>query len=84
NPIIIGWVNYQKHNVSSESFQRLDFDIYQCLWQWCVRRHPKKGRRWVANKYFHTFGSRSWIFSVPTADTMENGEPFYLRFKYAS
>lgn len=84
NPIIIGWVNYQKHNVSTEAFQRLDFDIYQCLWQWCIRRHPKKGRKWIANKYFHTFGSRSWIFSVPTVDTMENGEPFYLRLKYAS
>lgn len=31
NPIIRGWVNYQKYNVSSEAFEKLDHDIYKAL-----------------------------------------------------
>ena len=84
NPIIIGWVNYQKYNVSSKAFEKLDYEIYKCLWDWCVRRHPKKGRKWISKKYFHTIGNRTWTFSVATGDRMENGEKYYLRLKYAT
>ncbi|HGI1933910.1 TPA: group II intron maturase-specific domain-containing protein, partial [Streptococcus agalactiae] len=84
NPIIIGWVNYQKYNVSSKAFEKLDYEIYKSLWTWCVRRHPKKGRKWIAKKYFHTIGNRTWTFSVATGEKMENGEKYYLRLKYAT
>ena len=84
NPIIIGWINYQKYNVSSKAFEKLDYEIYKCLWNWCVRRHPKKSRKWIAKKYFHTIGNRTWTFSVATGDRMENGEKYYLRLKYAT
>ncbi|WP_107571697.1 group II intron reverse transcriptase/maturase [Clostridioides difficile] len=84
NPIIIGWVNYQKYNVSSKAFEKLDYEIYKSLWTWCVRRHPKKGRKWIAKKYFHTIGNRIWTFSVATGDRMENGEKYYIRLKYAT
>ncbi len=50
NPIIRGWVNFQKFNVSAKAFEKLDYEIWQSLWSWCKRRHPKKGRRWVAKK----------------------------------
>ena len=36
NPIIIGWVNYQKYNVSSKAFEKLDYEMYKSLWTWCV------------------------------------------------
>lgn len=42
NPIISGWVNFQKYNVSSQVSERFDFDVWRCLWQWCKRRHPKR------------------------------------------
>lgn len=84
NPIIIGWVNYQKYNVSSKAFEKLDYEIYKSLWTWCVRRHPKKGRKWIAKKYFHTIGNRTWTFSAATGEKMENGEKYYLRLKYAT
>ena len=63
NPIIRGWVNFQKHNVSSETFERLDYDIWRSLWRWCKRRHPKKSHKWIAKKYFHQNGNRTWTFS---------------------
>lgn len=84
NPIIRGWVNYQKFNVSAEAFEKLDYEIWQCLWQWCKRRHPKKSRKWIAKKYFHAIGNRTWTFSVPTDGKMENGEDYYIRLIYAT
>lgn len=84
NPIIRGWVNFQKFNVSAKAFEKLDYEIWQSLWTWCKRRHPKKGRRWVAKKYFHTIGNRTWTFSVPTKDKMENGEDLFIRLIYAT
>ena len=71
NPIIRGWVNFHKHNVSSEAFEHLDFDIWRSLWRWCRRRHPKKGRKWVASKYFRTNGNRTWSFGVQVSKKKE-------------
>ena len=29
NPVIRGWGNFQKHNVSSQAFERFDFDVWR-------------------------------------------------------
>ena len=84
NPIITGWINYQKYNVSSKAFEKLDYEVYKCLWKWCVRRHPKKSRKWIAKKYFHIIGNRTWTFSVATERKIKNGEKYYLCLKYAT
>lgn len=84
NPIIRGWVNYQKYNVSSKAFEKLDYEIWQALWKWCKRRHPKKSRKWIARKYFHTIGNRTWTFSAKTDGKMENGEDYYVRLIYTT
>ncbi len=63
NPIITGWANYHQSVVSSEIFQKLDHIIWNMLWHWAKRRHPNKPKQWIANKYWHTFGNRSWVFS---------------------
>ena len=34
------------------------------LWQWAVRRHPNKGRKWIKDKYFKTRGARNWVFTA--------------------
>lgn len=64
NPVIRDWVNYRKYNVSSKSFDRLNFDIWRALWKQCCRRHKRKGKYWIAAKYFHYIGNRAWTFSV--------------------
>ena len=71
NPVIRGWVNFQKYNVSSQAFERFDFDVWRCLWRWCKRRHPKKSHKWIARKYFRRVGTRNWTFSVNMADSFE-------------
>lgn len=52
NPIIRGWANYYKHVVSSKIFNTLDHKIWQRIWKWAKRRHPRKGRKWIVSKYF--------------------------------
>jgi RNA-directed DNA polymerase len=64
NPIIRGWANYHRHVVAKETFSWVDYQIWQKLWQWCKRRHPNKGRRWIKDRYFHTIKSRNWVFAV--------------------
>ena len=34
------------------------------LWRWAKRRHPDKRNTWVANKYWHSGGTRKWVFST--------------------
>lgn len=64
NPIITGWSNYHQGVVSKETFQLLDHRIWNILWKWAKRRHPMKSRTWIINKYWHTKGTRKWVFST--------------------
>ena len=84
NPIIRGWVNNQRYVVSSKVFSTVDYEIYKCLWQWAKRRHKKKGRKWIAQKYWHHIGSRQWAFSVPYESQSTQSEPLYCKLEYAT
>lgn len=52
NPKIRGWANYHRHVVSKRIFNRVDHEIFSCLWRWARRRHPKKNLRWIKRKCF--------------------------------
>jgi RNA-directed DNA polymerase len=67
NPVITGWANYYKGCNASDTFRKADYLIFQKLWAWALRRHPKKGRYWIANKYFRTIKNQNWRFAVDTA-----------------
>ena len=84
NPMITGWVNFHKHNVSSKAFEYVDFQIWKALWRWAKRRHKNKGRKWIAARYWRTEGNRTWTFSAKTASKKENGENYYVDLKYAT
>ncbi|KAA6309961.1 hypothetical protein EZS27_038650 [termite gut metagenome] len=62
NPVIVGWVNYYKNCVASDTFRKADYLIFEKLWQWARRRHPKKGKNWIADKYFTRIKNRNWCF----------------------
>ncbi|MCM1988046.1 group II intron reverse transcriptase/maturase [Methanococcoides seepicolus] len=64
NPIITGWSNYHQGVSAKETFNLIDFKIWNMLWKWAKRRHPKKSRTWIAHKYWHTNGKRNWVFST--------------------
>jgi RNA-directed DNA polymerase len=84
NPVIRGWVNNQRFVVSSEIFSKVDYQIYKCLWRWALRRHKRKSRKWIAKRYFHQIGTRSWTFSYKTTSVMDDGKPYYLCLEYAT
>ena len=70
NPMIRGWALFHRHVSSARAYARVDSAIFQALWAWARRRHPNKGARWVRKRYFHTVGTRHWVFSgtVPGTD----------------
>ena len=70
NPVIRGWANYHQNQVAKETFNNVDSAIWKQLWQWSCRRHPKKSKKWIKDKYFMSEGLRNWVFgsTVKTED----------------
>lgn len=64
NPIISGWSNYHQGIVAKATFSTIDHLIWKMLWKWAKRRHPYKNKEWIRHKYWHTYETRSWIFST--------------------
>ncbi len=68
NPIIRGWAQYHRHVVSSVVFSKMDAWIWRVIWRWSVRRHPKKPKSWIKQRYFVREGTRDWIFVDQRSD----------------
>ena len=66
NPIIRGWGAYHRNQNAKRTFAQLDHRIFWALWRWAKRRHPRKGRRWIREKYFRKGKSRTWVFALGT------------------
>lgn len=64
NPVLRGWANYHHPVVAKEALNRMDTLIFRALWRWARRRHNNKGARWVKDRYFHSIGSRNWVFAA--------------------
>lgn len=64
NPILRGWSENYKHVVSKQVFAYVSSQIWKMLWKWCLRRHPNKGKYWVAKKYFSSHGNVNWKFQA--------------------
>lgn len=62
NPIIKGWTNYHAAVCSKKTFSKLDHLTYLKLRAWAHYRHPGKGKRWIAAKYWHPERGR-WRFA---------------------
>jgi RNA-directed DNA polymerase len=59
-------------------FSRVDSIIWKSLWRWCKRRHPKKSRQWIAERYFRTVGGRSWVFACDVQNRKGEDVPLLL------
>lgn len=72
NPKIKGWAMYHRHICAKQTFSQVDHAIFQALWRWAVRRHPHKGNRWIADKYFTkvpgVYGGNRWVFFGEVSD----------------
>lgn len=70
NPQIRGWALYHRHVVS------------KAIWKWARRRHWRKPRRWVKDKYFPDQGPNRWVFTGYLKD--EEGQEQVVRLLAAS
>ena len=82
NPMITGWGNYYKHGATRDAFHWADHQIFNALWQWAKRRHSKKGKRWVADKYWHVSKGKGWHFA--SYFKKPNGKQDSLKLKLLS
>ena len=82
NPIIRGWANYYCYSSAKETFNYVDYRIWLMVWQWCLRRHPKKGKQWVRHRYFMKIGKRDWIFGERKENTLLFSRSFPAGVKY--
>lgn len=64
NEQIRGWTNYHQSVCASDAFAYLDYVLYELLWRWAKRRHPKKNKWWISTRYWHRVGNRNWVFST--------------------
>jgi RNA-directed DNA polymerase len=65
NPIIRGWAAYYRGVVSKEVFATVDHHLWRLAYQWALRAHPNKPKRWVVDRYFGQFNSSrtdKWVF----------------------
>ena len=62
NPMIKGWGNYYRYGATRDAFHHVDNQIFNALWQWAKRRHSKKGKHWIADRYWHELRGKKWQF----------------------
>lgn len=68
NPIIRGWAAYYSMVVSKRTYSKVDSCIYQQLFAWAKRRHPKQNHQQIAHKYWSTVGNDHWVFTNKQLD----------------
>ncbi len=82
NPIIRGWANYYCYSSAKETFNYIDYRIWKLLWQWCLRRHTDKGKRWIKHRYFMNIDKRTWIFGERKENALLFNRSFRAGVKY--
>jgi len=64
NPIIRGWALSKRSQISSKTFQDLDFYLFLHLWKWARKRHPKMSKYKLKEMYWHIVKSNNWVFGI--------------------
>jgi RNA-directed DNA polymerase len=82
NPMIRSWANYHRHVAAKATYVGVDHHIWQALWRWARRRHPRKSAGWVREKYFRILDHRHWVFATEARD--RRGVPRLLALRSAS
>ena len=65
NPIIRGWANYYRTQVSAAAFGKLDPYLWRLTLKWATRSHQNKPMRWIIPRYFGRFNKTRqdrWVF----------------------
>jgi RNA-directed DNA polymerase len=58
----------------------IDSEIFLALKRWCLKRHSRKGKRWLTHKYFTRVGNDNWRFYCIEKDSSSKSKRLlYLR-----
>jgi RNA-directed DNA polymerase len=68
NPLLRGFANYYRGAVSKETFSYIENRVWHYLYRWAKRRHPNKSKKWVFERYFHSFRGRKGTFMCRGTD----------------
>jgi RNA-directed DNA polymerase len=79
NSRLTGWVNYYRTSVSSKVFSTIDHELFLALLRWGMKRHARKGKRWIVKHYFTTLGGNHWRFYCTIKDKDGKQKPLYLK-----
>jgi RNA-directed DNA polymerase len=60
NQRIRGWAMYYRFCRAHVAFQHVTAILWWWVWRWCVRRHPKKGKRWIFWNYYACESGKKW------------------------
>jgi RNA-directed DNA polymerase len=63
NAKIGGWTRYHRTVAAAKTFDHCEYILFLQLQQWARYRHPNKGKRWVAHKYWHVDNGNGWLFT---------------------
>lgn len=67
NEITKGWAEYHHCVCAKSTFSLIDHRLWEMLWKWAKRRHPKKNHKWIKARYWKNSGNRNWIFRTDAA-----------------
>ena len=81
NQQIKGWTMYHRYAASKRTFTYVDHRIFQIVCRWCLRRHPKKGRRCISKTYFPPDDHRHCVFTSTLRD--HKGQSWPIQFMAA-
>ena len=73
NQQLRGWANYHQSVCAKDAFQLVHNTLYEMLWRWAKRRHPEKNRKWISARYWHSKGTRNWVFSAENIQLLQMG-----------
>jgi RNA-directed DNA polymerase len=58
NPIILGWGNYYRHCIATQTFSVNQQFLFRRLLSWGRKKHPNRGMKWRRLQYF----TADWTF----------------------
>ena len=79
NQQLRGWANYHQSVCAKDAFQLVHNTLYEMLWRWAKRRHPEKNHKWISARYWHSKGTRNWVFSTENVQLLQMGSVPIIR-----
>ncbi len=67
NAVIRGWANYYRATVSRKAFKHLDSWMFEKTYRLVCKRHRRKNRWWIVDRYYVRCGNDRWVFSDPAS-----------------